>query len=41
MRWQYILQQIVVLGAWCWAVWTIWGEIRGLMEEAERHEGKA
>lgn len=35
MRWPYILQQIVVLGAWCWAVRVIWSEVRGLMEEGK------
>jgi hypothetical protein len=35
MRWPYILQQIVVLGAWCWVVRVIWSEVRGLMEEVE------
>lgn len=39
--WPYIAQQVIVLGAWCWAVRVIWREVRGLMEEAERHEGKA
>lgn len=39
--WSYILQQVLVLGAWCWVVWTIWGEVRGLLEEVERHEGEA
>ena len=38
MRWQYILQQIVVLSAWVWVLRTIWGEVRGLLEEAEHHE---
>ena len=41
MRWPYILQQIVVLGAWCWVVRVIRGEVRGLMEEVEAHEGEA
>lgn len=41
MRWPYILQQIVVLCAWCWVVQVIWGEVRGLMEEVEAHEREA
>ncbi len=41
MRWPYILQQIVVLCAWVWALWVLWGEVRGLMEEVEAHEGEA
>lgn len=32
----YILQQIFVGCAWGWVVWTIWGEVRGLLEEAEK-----
>ena len=36
MKWPYILQQIVVLGAWCWAARVIWSEVRGLMEDLER-----
>ena len=36
MSWQYILQQVIVLGAWCWVVWVIWHEVRGLMEDLER-----
>lgn len=32
MSWPYILQQIVVLCAWCWALRVGWGEVRGLME---------
>ena len=39
--WTYILQQAVLLGAWCWAVRVIWHEVRGLLEEMERHEGEA
>lgn len=35
MKWPYILQQIVVLGAWCWVVQVIWSEVRGLWEEVE------
>jgi hypothetical protein len=35
MRWPYILQQIVVLCAWCWVVRVIWSEVRGLMGEVE------
>lgn len=41
MRWPYILQQIVVLGAWCWVLRVIWSEVRGLMEEGEPHEREA
>lgn len=41
MTWPYILQQIVVLGAWCWVVQVIWGEVRGLWEEGEPHEREA
>ena len=36
--WPYILQQVIILGAWCWALWVVWREVRGLLEEAERHE---
>ena len=36
--WAYILQQVIILGAWCWALWVVWREVRGLLEEAERHE---
>ena len=36
MSWQYILQQMIVLGAWCWVVRVIWHEVRGLMEDLER-----
>ena len=41
MSWPYILQQVVLLGAWCWVLRVIWHEVRGRMEEAERHEGEA
>lgn len=41
MRWQYILQQVVLLGAWCWVVRVIRGEVRGLLEEGEPHEREA
>lgn len=37
----YIAQQILVGLGLVWAVWVLWGEVRGLLEEAERHEGKA
>lgn len=33
MRWQYILQQVVLLGAWCWALWVVWREVRGLTHD--------
>ena len=33
MSWPYILQQVIVLGAWCGVVRVIWSEVRGLMEE--------
>ena len=36
MRWPYILQQIVVLGAWGWLMWVIWSEVRGLLEEEKK-----
>lgn len=39
--WPYILQQVIVLGAWCWVVRVIWSEVRGLLEEGEPHEGEA
>ena len=39
--WPFILQQVIVLGVWCWVGRVIWSEVRGLMEEAERHEGEA
>lgn len=38
MRWQYILQQVVLLGAWCWVLRVIWSEVRGLLEEEGKHE---
>ena len=31
--WPYILQQVIILGAWCWALWVVWREVRGLLEE--------
>ena len=37
----FILQQIFVGCAWVWVLRVIWHEVRGLMEEAERHEGEA
>lgn len=33
MRWPYILQQVIVLGAWCWVVQVIWSEVRGLIHD--------
>ena len=41
MTWPFVLQQAVVLGAWCWVLWVIWREVRGLLEEVEAHEGEA
>ncbi len=41
MSWSYILQQVIILGVWCWVLRVIWGEVRGLMEEGEPHEGEA
>ncbi len=38
MSWPYILQQVIVLDAWCWAVRVIWHEVRGLLEEMGSHE---
>lgn len=32
----YILQQILVGLGLVWAVWVLWREVRGLMEEAEK-----
>ena len=31
--WAYILQQVVLLGAWCWLVRMVWREVRGLMHD--------
>lgn len=39
--WPFILQQVIVLSAWCWVGRVIWSEVRGLMEEAARHEEEA
>ena len=39
--WLYILQQVIVLGVWCWVVRVILREVRGLLEEGEPHEGEA
>lgn len=39
--WPFILQQVIVLGVWCWVGRVIWHEVRGLMEEAARHEEEA
>lgn len=39
--WTFILQQVIVLGVWCWVGRVIWSEVRGLMEEAARHEEEA
>ena len=33
MRWAYILQQVVLLGAWCWLMRTAWREVREVMRE--------
>ena len=31
--WAYILQQVVLLGAWGWLVRMVWREVRGLMHD--------
>ena len=33
--WPYILQQVIILGAWCWVVRVIWSEVRDVMREDE------
>ena len=33
MSWAYILQQVVLRGAWCWLVRTAWREVREVMRE--------
>ena len=33
MSWSYILQQVLVLCAWCWVVLVIWSEVRGLIHD--------
>ena len=35
MTWPYILQQVVLLGAWCWLMRVVWHEVRGVMREDE------
>lgn len=37
----YVLQQVLVGLAWVWVLWALWGEVRGLLEEVEPHEGEA
>lgn len=39
--WAYILQQVVLLGAWCWLVRMVWREVREVMREERHHEGEA
>lgn len=36
MSWPYILQQVIILGVWCWVLWVVWREVRGLLEDLER-----
>lgn len=31
--WPYILQQVVLLGAWGWLMWVVWREVREVMRE--------
>lgn len=31
MRWPYILQQVVLLGAWGWLVRMVWREVREIL----------
>lgn len=38
MRWAYILQQVVLLGAWCWLMRTAWREVREVMRGEEPEE---
>ena len=33
--WGYIAQQVIILGAWCWALWVVWREVRGLLESSD------
>ena len=33
--WPYIMQQVVLLGAWCWLMRTVWREVWGVMREDE------
>ena len=32
----YIAQQVLVGLGLAWALWVLWGEVRGLMEDLER-----
>jgi len=36
--WPFILQQIVVLLAWCWVVRTAWREVREALEEGTKYK---
>ena len=31
--WAYILQQVVLLGAWCWLVRMVWREVQEMMRK--------
>ncbi|WP_298777811.1 hypothetical protein [uncultured Fretibacterium sp.] len=36
--WPYILQQVVLLGAWGWLMRTAWREVREILREGETEE---
>lgn len=36
--WPYILQQVVLLGAWGWLMWTVWREVREVMRGEKTEE---
>ena len=36
MSWPYILQQIVLLGAWGWLMWAVWREVWEILREEEK-----
>ena len=38
MSWPYILQQVVLLGAWCWLMRMVWREVREILREGETEE---
>lgn len=38
--WGYILQQVIVLGAWCWLMRIAWQEIREVLKEGAEHKSR-
>ena len=38
MTWPYILQQVVLLGAWGWLMRTVWREVWEVMRGEEPEE---